>query len=150
MLLLSGCGGQRSMERPDVPQTARYPSGPRERSAKPPFVGSNPTRASTHLRPGSGGSFRRAFPPWQLGSPKAWRRRPSRASTDCDQERVSRARFAGEGQSSPGSGSPILPIMRVALLIVGSLCPEQAWRFAMLSREKLRGAEPAIEELGPI
>lgn len=25
---------------------ARYPSGPRERSAKPPFVGSNPTRAS--------------------------------------------------------------------------------------------------------
>src|SRR5271156_4575467 len=26
---------------------ARYPSGPRERSAKPPFVGSNPTRAST-------------------------------------------------------------------------------------------------------
>jgi hypothetical protein len=27
---------------------ARYPSGPRERSAKPPFVGSNPTRASTH------------------------------------------------------------------------------------------------------
>src|SRR6266481_2396656 len=24
---------------------ARYPSGPRERSAKPPFVGSNPTRA---------------------------------------------------------------------------------------------------------
>ena len=33
---------------------ARYPSGPRERSAKPPFVGSNPTRASnvfTHLAP---------------------------------------------------------------------------------------------------
>src|SRR5215469_13102417 len=32
---------------------ARYPSGPRERSAKPPFVGSNPTRASKlfkHLR----------------------------------------------------------------------------------------------------
>jgi hypothetical protein len=27
--------------------SARYPSGPRERSAKPPFVGSNPTRAST-------------------------------------------------------------------------------------------------------
>src|SRR6266478_7654752 len=26
--------------------SARYPSGPRERSAKPPFVGSNPTRAS--------------------------------------------------------------------------------------------------------
>ena len=26
---------------------ARYPSGLRERSAKPPFVGSNPTRAST-------------------------------------------------------------------------------------------------------
>ena len=26
---------------------ARYPSGPRERSAKPPFVGSNPTRASS-------------------------------------------------------------------------------------------------------
>src|SRR6266478_6750 len=33
--------------------SARYPSGPRERSAKPPFVGSNPTRASkvfNHLR----------------------------------------------------------------------------------------------------
>src|SRR5712691_917144 len=29
--------------------SARYPSGPRERSAKPPFVGSNPTRASTFL-----------------------------------------------------------------------------------------------------
>jgi hypothetical protein len=28
---------------------ARYPSGPRERSAKPPFVGSNPTRASNLL-----------------------------------------------------------------------------------------------------
>ena len=28
---------------------ARYPSGPRERSAKPPFVGSNPTRASKLL-----------------------------------------------------------------------------------------------------
>ena len=28
---------------------ARYPSGPRERSAKPPFVGSNPTRASMLL-----------------------------------------------------------------------------------------------------
>src|SRR5712691_468900 len=28
---------------------ARYPSGPRERSAKPPFVGSNPTRASRLL-----------------------------------------------------------------------------------------------------
>src|ERR1700756_5476277 len=27
---------------------ARYPSGPRERSAKPPFVGSNPTRASNN------------------------------------------------------------------------------------------------------
>src|ERR1700687_2301501 len=26
--------------------SARYPSGPRERSAKPPFVGSNPTRGS--------------------------------------------------------------------------------------------------------
>src|ERR1700687_778199 len=26
--------------------SARYPSGPRERSANPPFVGSNPTRAS--------------------------------------------------------------------------------------------------------
>ena len=35
--------------------TARYPRGPRERSAKPPFVGSNPTRASkipsTRMRP---------------------------------------------------------------------------------------------------
>jgi hypothetical protein len=30
--------------------SARYPSGPRERSAKPPFVGSNPTRASTISR----------------------------------------------------------------------------------------------------
>src|SRR5207245_2502894 len=30
--------------------SARYPSGPRERSAKPPFVGSNPTRASKLLR----------------------------------------------------------------------------------------------------
>src|SRR6266849_4712809 len=29
--------------------SARYPSGPRERSAKPPFVGSNPTRASKLL-----------------------------------------------------------------------------------------------------
>src|SRR6267154_4243039 len=29
--------------------SARYPSGPRERSAKPPFVGSNPTRASKFL-----------------------------------------------------------------------------------------------------
>src|SRR6266436_4708531 len=29
--------------------SARYPSGPRERSAKPPFVGSNPTRASRLL-----------------------------------------------------------------------------------------------------
>src|SRR5882724_5273887 len=29
--------------------SARYPSGPRERSAKPPFVGSNPTRASSFL-----------------------------------------------------------------------------------------------------
>src|SRR6266849_6548632 len=29
-----------------VRDSARYPSGPRERSAKPPFVGSNPTRAS--------------------------------------------------------------------------------------------------------
>ena len=29
---------------------ARYPSGPRERSAKPPFVGSNPTRASNILK----------------------------------------------------------------------------------------------------
>ena len=29
--------------------SARYPSGPRERSAKPPFVGSNPTRASNFL-----------------------------------------------------------------------------------------------------
>src|SRR5438105_12813798 len=31
---------------------ARYPSGPRERSAKPPFVGSNPTRASKSFRSG--------------------------------------------------------------------------------------------------
>src|SRR5437762_5225191 len=42
---------------------ARYPSGPRERSAKPPFVGSNPTRASkSHgVRPGDMGdrSYRR-------------------------------------------------------------------------------------------
>ncbi len=30
--------------------SARYPSGPRERSAKPPFVGSNPTRASRSAR----------------------------------------------------------------------------------------------------
>src|SRR6266487_6423663 len=29
-----------------IRDSARYPSGPRERSAKPPFVGSNPTRAS--------------------------------------------------------------------------------------------------------
>jgi hypothetical protein len=29
-----------------IRSSARYPSGPRERSAKPPFVGSNPTRAS--------------------------------------------------------------------------------------------------------
>src|SRR5260370_8027660 len=29
--------------------SARYPSGPRERSAKPPVVGSNPTRASNFL-----------------------------------------------------------------------------------------------------
>src|ERR1700737_1418774 len=36
-----------------IKSSARYPSGPRERSAKPPFVGSNPTRASNlfkHLR----------------------------------------------------------------------------------------------------
>src|SRR6266851_4150949 len=33
--------------------SARYPSGPRERSAKPPFVGSNPTRASKLHRPHS-------------------------------------------------------------------------------------------------
>src|SRR5712692_9538735 len=32
-----------------VRDSARYPSGPRERSAKPPFVGSNPTRASKLL-----------------------------------------------------------------------------------------------------
>src|SRR6266487_2557485 len=47
-------GGRKA--RPQPPKTlarfvilqdsARYPSGPRERSAKPPFVGSNPTRAS--------------------------------------------------------------------------------------------------------
>jgi hypothetical protein len=33
---------------------ARYPRGPRERSAKPPFVGSNPTRASNLNPPAKG------------------------------------------------------------------------------------------------
>src|ERR1700682_2820090 len=49
-----GAGGnnvaRRWPERPSrfaiLRDSARYPSGPRERSAKPPFVGSNPTRAS--------------------------------------------------------------------------------------------------------
>src|SRR5579859_3111135 len=47
-VLGAGCpGGKRNFA--ILTRLARYPSGPRERSAKPPFVGSNPTRASNCL-----------------------------------------------------------------------------------------------------
>src|SRR5712664_4671734 len=52
--------------------SARYPSGPRERSAKPPFVGSNPTRAS---KPDVYAVFRE--PPGPLRREKGRSRRPS-------------------------------------------------------------------------
>src|SRR5467141_2911609 len=52
--------------------SARYPSGPRERSAKPPFVGSNPTRASKHV---VYAVFRE--PPGPLRREKGRSRRPS-------------------------------------------------------------------------
>src|SRR6266702_822351 len=55
--------------------SARYPSGPRERSAKPPFVGSNPTRASTFLRSGpkeGGGAGGIRTHEWRFCRPLPW------------------------------------------------------------------------------
>src|SRR5258707_13746350 len=56
--------------------SARYPSGPRERSAKPPFVGSNPTRASKLLMsnvPAASLKLKHFFsfvPSWVSGPPQ--------------------------------------------------------------------------------
>src|ERR1700674_4107515 len=70
-----GAGGnnvaQRCPERPSrfaiLRDSARYPSGPRERSAKPPFVGSNPPRASNSLLANN--------PPKLYLLPNAWRKK---------------------------------------------------------------------------
>src|SRR5579862_7710615 len=77
-----------------LPLLARYPRGLRERSAKPPFVGSNPTRASkihsatlpcwlneTFRNTGSGRSL--AAPRLSASRPFCtWQRQPRRVRSD--------------------------------------------------------------------